>query len=701
MMSDAPFDVADGETSDAARFVDFTEAERSDVAPTVAASTPAGLCVGVTVKKKFEGFGAQLWSGEVTAVYDAAGTFDTLWEDGEELVFDFGEARAMLDAADAETSSVDGLEIVAREAPLSDSASRDDAAPKPGAAGTSNPGGGSLPEAHLPGRRGGARFGPPALFFGPRRTVESARAAMVHLVDSLYGASHGGARCPPDLYAGWSVVLTRQTREPLRWVDGGGRVWRSQNLAARAMGLVPELGPPKHKAKEQHWAETPFGNRRGLLREGSAAAAAGGSDLPAAPPPGDLSPPAPGSNVLRVLDLDDVAGARDLSVQFLDLVYGATHGGAPCPPAKYAGWSVVLTGFASEPTKFVDGAGSVYRTRNDVARKIGVLAGAVSNSRKESSSYAKIPYGDRRALLFEPGGLGLPASPAAPAAAAAPTLAAAAPSPAAAAPASPPPAALPEGDDGLEGGVDIIDGLEIVAEEAPSHARQSFALADARASTVAELEETIAARDETIARLKRQLRDYEQPAAPARPAVSRPAAQGRFLPAKPGKQPRDDAARRPPPPPSLPKARLGERGGRTASAHTPLFLRPRRTVEGARAAMIMVVDDLYGASHSGARCPPDVYAGWSVVLTRMGTEPLRWVDGGGRVWRSRNDATRAMGLVPELGPPERRAADQHWAKMPFGIRRGLLRAGTPGPEVVDLASDDERRRAARKKPRRE
>ena len=193
MMSDAPFDVADGETSDAARFVDFTEAERSDVAPTVAASTPAGLCVGVTVKKKFEGFGAQLWSGEVTAVYDAAGTFDTLWEDGEELVFDFGEARAMLDAADAETSSVDGLEIVAREAPLSDSASRDDAAPKPGAAGTSNPGGGSLPEAHLPGRRGGARFGPPALFLGPRRTVEGARAAMVRLVDDLYGASHGGA----------------------------------------------------------------------------------------------------------------------------------------------------------------------------------------------------------------------------------------------------------------------------------------------------------------------------------------------------------------------------------------------------------------------------------------------------------------------------------------------------------------------------
>ncbi|KAH8051553.1 SWIB/MDM2 domain-containing protein [Aureococcus anophagefferens] len=310
--------------------------------------------------------------------------------------------------------------------------------------------------------------------------------------------------------------------------------------------------------------------------------------------------------------------------------------------------------------------------------------------------------------------VGLPASPAAPAAAAAPSPAAAAPSPAAAAPASPPPAspppaALPEGD-GLEGGVDIIDGLEIVAEEAPSHARQSFALVDAHASTVAELEETIASQAATIAAtrpsprrdhrpLKRQLRDYEQPAAPARPAVSAGGA-GRFLPAKPGKQPRDDAARRPPPPPSLPKARLGERGGRTASAHTPLFLRPRRTVEGARAAMMMVVDGLYGASHGGARCPPDLYAGWSVVLTRMGTEPLRWVDGGGRVWRTRNDATRAMGLVRDLGPPKCRATDQHWAKMPFGDRRGLLREGAPEPEVVDLASDDERA-APRKKPRRE
>ena len=256
VMSDAPFDDRDGETSEAARFVDFTEAERSDVAPTVAASTPAGLCVGVTVKKKFEGFGAQLWSGEVTAVYEAAGTFDTLWEDGEELVFDFGEARAMLDAADAETSSVDGLEIVAREAPLSDSASRDDAAPKPRATGTSNRG----------------RFGlghPHALFLGPRRTVEGARAAMVQLVDGLYGASHGGARCPPDLYAGWSVVLTRMGTEPLRWVDGGGRVWRTRNDATRAMGLVRDLGPPKPRATDQHWAKMPFGDRRGLLRVGT------------------------------------------------------------------------------------------------------------------------------------------------------------------------------------------------------------------------------------------------------------------------------------------------------------------------------------------------------------------------------------------------------------------------------------------------
>ena len=83
------------------------------VAPTVAASTPAGLCVGATVKKKFRGYGAKLWSGEVTAVYEADGTFDTLWEDGEEVLFEFDEARAMLDAADAETSSTPGPPRVA------------------------------------------------------------------------------------------------------------------------------------------------------------------------------------------------------------------------------------------------------------------------------------------------------------------------------------------------------------------------------------------------------------------------------------------------------------------------------------------------------------------------------------------------------------------------------------------------------------
>ena len=395
----------------------------------------------------------------------------------------------------------------------------------------------------------------------------------------------------------------------------------------------------------------------------------------------------------QFLGRKDVAGARATSVQYFDQAWASTHDGEPCPPARYAGWSVVLTGSASEPTNFVDAAGVVYRRRKDAARAMGILAGPLSErATSQYSKYAKTPFGDQRALLLEPPPQAASPSPPLP---------------------SPPPSSHVQTQK-RESGMDVIDGLEIVAEEAPSHARQSSALADAHASTVAELEETIAthaatiaardetiaARDETIARLKRQLRDYEQPAAPARPAVSRPAAQGRFLPAKPGKQPRDDAARRPPPPPSLPKARLGERGGRTASAHTPLFLRPRRTVEGARAAMMMVVDGLYGASHGGARCPPDLYAGWSVVLTRMGTEPLRWVDGGGRVWRTRNDATRAMGLVRDLGPPKCRATDQHWAKMPFGDRRGLLREGTPEPEVVDLASDDERA-APRKKPRRE
>ena len=268
---------------------------------------------------------------------------------------------------------------------------------------------------------------------------------------------------------------------------------------------------------------------------------------------------APRFCVPQFLGRKDIAGARAASVQFFDQAWGSTHDGEPCPPARYAGWSVVLTGVASEPTKFVDGAGGVYRTRSDAARAMGALAGRPSESSiSEFSKWAKTPFGAQRALLLEPS----PPPPPPQAASPSPPLP------------SPPPSSHVQTQK-RESGMDVIDGLEIVAEEAPSHVRQSFALADAQASTVAELEETIAARDETIAardetiaardeaiaardetiaRLKRRLRDYEQPAAPARPLVSRPAAeaQRKSRPVKPGKQQRGTAARRPPPPPPPP-----------------------------------------------------------------------------------------------------------------------------------------------------
>ena len=140
------------------------------------------------------------------------------------------------------------------------------------------------PKKALPGRRGGGQALP--RFLGPR-TVESARAAMIGYVDGVYGASRGGARCPPDRYAGWSVVITGSAVDPLRFVDGDGRVWRTRNDAARIMGLVPEMRPPETRKHDQQWAKTPFGDRRALLLEGSAAAAAKDA---AAPPPAAAAP---------------------------------------------------------------------------------------------------------------------------------------------------------------------------------------------------------------------------------------------------------------------------------------------------------------------------------------------------------------------------------------------------------------------------
>ncbi|KAH8074677.1 hypothetical protein JL721_2245 [Aureococcus anophagefferens] len=109
----------------------------------------------------------------------------------------------------------------------------------------------------------------------------------------------------------------------------------------------------------------------------------------------------------------DVAGARAATVQFLDDIYGASHGGARCPPDRYAGWSVVLTDSASEPTNFVDAAGVVYRRRNDAARVMGATVGQPSASATcHDSKYARTPYGDRRALLLESGSRTAPKAPA-------------------------------------------------------------------------------------------------------------------------------------------------------------------------------------------------------------------------------------------------------------------------------------------------
>ena len=91
------------------------------------------------------------------------------------------------------------------------------------------------------------------------------------------------------------------------------------------------------------------------------------------------------------------------TVQFFDRAWGATHDGEPCPPARYAGWSVVLTGSASEPTNFVDATGVVYRRRKDAARAMGILAGPLSESACQWSKYARTPFGDQRALLLESG----------------------------------------------------------------------------------------------------------------------------------------------------------------------------------------------------------------------------------------------------------------------------------------------------------
>ncbi|KAH8073857.1 SWIB/MDM2 domain-containing protein [Aureococcus anophagefferens] len=140
---------------------------------------------------------------------------------------------------------------------------------------------------------------------------------------------------------------------------------------------------------------------------------------------------------------DDVAGARAGTVQFFDRVYATTHDGEPCPPARYAGWSVVLTRTASKPTRFVDGAGAVYKSRSEAAHAMGILAGQPSELAPVDQKWAETPTAI--GALFEPGGVSSPVAPASPTpGGASPATAAAAPPPPLPAAAEVPPALEPE-----------------------------------------------------------------------------------------------------------------------------------------------------------------------------------------------------------------------------------------------------------------
>ena len=65
---------------------------------TVVAGDPR-LRRGAAVKKKFVGYGAELWAGRVTRVDAGAGTFVVTWEDDAVLTHAIAECGPMLDAA--------------------------------------------------------------------------------------------------------------------------------------------------------------------------------------------------------------------------------------------------------------------------------------------------------------------------------------------------------------------------------------------------------------------------------------------------------------------------------------------------------------------------------------------------------------------------------------------------------------------------
>ncbi|KAH8051552.1 SWIB/MDM2 domain-containing protein [Aureococcus anophagefferens] len=461
------------------------------------------------------------------------------------------------------------------------------------------------------------------------------------------------------------------------------------------MGILD--GPLSERATSHFskYATTPFGAQRALLLESGTPAAPPAAAAAVAPHPllvaaeaelhggtAEEEQAAP-RGMPYFLGSKDIAGARAASVKYFDQAWGSTHDGEPCPPARYAGWSVVLTGVASEPTKFVDGAGFVYRTKSDAARAMGALAGRPSeSSMREFSKYARTPFGAQRALLLESGTPSPPAVVPPPPPPPPPPPQAASPSPPQRA-ASPPLASHP------------LDAIALAAQRfglslpapaaaplaAPRRAAapgppapcvvaaEQLAAAVARAeraeAQVAERDETIRGLQDTIHGHERTIRESAQTVA-ALEARARRAASARPPPRGSGAildfeaELHDDDA----------EEQAVGRSLKQLARHLPLFV-GSDDVAGARAGTVQFFDRVYATTHDGEPCPPARYAGWSVVLTRTASKPTRFVDGAGAVYKSRSEAAHAMGILAGQ-PSELAPVDQKWAETPYGDRRALL-----------------------------
>ncbi|KAH8086141.1 SWIB/MDM2 domain-containing protein [Aureococcus anophagefferens] len=355
---------------------------------------------------------------------------------------------------------------------------------------------------------------------------------------------------------------------------------------------------------------------------------------------------APGAKVEIYWDGDDafyagtdIARAR-ASVKYFDQAWGSTHDGEPCPPARYAGWSVVLTGVASEPTKFVDGAGFVYRTKSDAARAMGALAGRPSESSMRSLAVAAAAAAspplashplDAIALAAQRFGLSLPA----PAAARLPRRPARRGAPG-------PPAPC------------VVAAEQLAA--AVARAERAEAQVAERDETIRGLRDTIHGHERTIReRADRRALEARAPAASARPP---PRGSGAILDLE--AELHDDNA----------EEQAVGRSLKQLARHLPLFV-GSDDVAGARAGTVQFFDRVYATTHDGEPCPPARYAGWSVVLTRTASKPTRFVDGAGAVYKSRSEAAHAMGILAGQ-PSELAPVDQKWAETPYGDRRALL-----------------------------